>query len=342
MVAGQPEDVSQVLANFNAIAAVLNGNIDDANIKAAAAIAISKLAGYPADVTRALRGDGTWGTLTAVSAALNIGAANTDLAAPAGSDNYWVATAAGGTLRSIGAGAAGARITLKNGTAAGYIRLLHATAGGAGAQLSIINAGHKFLAPGQSIELRYDGAVWQEVNRPARELICDLTLGGAQASFDTDTILGIANSLPQVYTHLHLVLTNREDDAIGLVGSSLRFNNDATASYNWNYHQGSGSNAMASSGNIGDTRFNNLISMGTLAVATRFAQTTLDIPGYASGNHKGIIGKSVIDLDNTLASQFTRVISGIWRAAAAISRITFAPVAGNWVANSRFTLYGDT
>jgi len=47
MVSGQPEDISVVLANFNAIAAVLNGNIDNANIKADAAIATSKLAGYP-------------------------------------------------------------------------------------------------------------------------------------------------------------------------------------------------------------------------------------------------------------------------------------------------------
>lgn len=43
MQTGQPEDVSQVLANFNAIAAVLNGALDNSNIDAAAAIALSKL-----------------------------------------------------------------------------------------------------------------------------------------------------------------------------------------------------------------------------------------------------------------------------------------------------------
>lgn len=60
LVAGQPEDVSQILANLNAIATVLNGGIDNANINAAAAIAISKLAAYPADITKVLRGDGSW------------------------------------------------------------------------------------------------------------------------------------------------------------------------------------------------------------------------------------------------------------------------------------------
>jgi hypothetical protein len=61
MVAGLPEDISVVLANFNAIAAILNGNLDDGNVSPGAAIAIAKLAGYPADATKALLGDGSWG-----------------------------------------------------------------------------------------------------------------------------------------------------------------------------------------------------------------------------------------------------------------------------------------
>jgi len=63
MQAGQPEDISVVLANFQAIATVLNGGIDNSNISVAAAIAASKLAGYPADSTKILLGDGTWNTL---------------------------------------------------------------------------------------------------------------------------------------------------------------------------------------------------------------------------------------------------------------------------------------
>jgi hypothetical protein len=60
LVPGQPEDVSQVLANFQAIQAVLNGGIDDVNIRSTAAIAPSKFAGYPANVLMSLRGDGSW------------------------------------------------------------------------------------------------------------------------------------------------------------------------------------------------------------------------------------------------------------------------------------------
>jgi len=60
MAAGQPEDISVVLANLDAIASVLNGGIDNSNINATAAILASKLANYPADLTKLLRGDGTW------------------------------------------------------------------------------------------------------------------------------------------------------------------------------------------------------------------------------------------------------------------------------------------
>ena len=60
MVAGQPEDISPVLANFDALAALLNGNLDNSNFNAAGALALSKLAGYPTDGTKFARGDGTW------------------------------------------------------------------------------------------------------------------------------------------------------------------------------------------------------------------------------------------------------------------------------------------
>jgi len=60
LVAGQPEDVGQVLANYQAIQAVLNGGIDDINIRASAAISASKLNAYPNDQTKYLAGDGIW------------------------------------------------------------------------------------------------------------------------------------------------------------------------------------------------------------------------------------------------------------------------------------------
>jgi hypothetical protein len=61
LVAGQNEDVSDVLANFQAIQSILNGNIDDTNVKAAAAIQISKLAGGGAGtILKMLAGVPSW------------------------------------------------------------------------------------------------------------------------------------------------------------------------------------------------------------------------------------------------------------------------------------------
>jgi hypothetical protein len=83
MQGGQAEDVSDIVANFDAIAAILNGGIDDSNLNAAAALAYTKLAlagkiklnsdvdvttflaiariaGYPTDGTMVPWGDGTW------------------------------------------------------------------------------------------------------------------------------------------------------------------------------------------------------------------------------------------------------------------------------------------
>lgn len=61
MAGGQPENIGDVLANFDALATLLNGNLDDFNIKAAANIAIAKLAaGAGGQVLGMVAGVPTW------------------------------------------------------------------------------------------------------------------------------------------------------------------------------------------------------------------------------------------------------------------------------------------
>ena len=72
---GTTADASLVNNNNTATKAVVNGNLDNANLSAGAAIAASKLAGYPTDATKFLSGDGTWvvpasGDWTSISATL--------------------------------------------------------------------------------------------------------------------------------------------------------------------------------------------------------------------------------------------------------------------------------
>jgi len=60
LATGQPEDISVILSNLQAIQTILNGNVDDSNVNANAAIDPAKLKGYPANAARFLRGDGLW------------------------------------------------------------------------------------------------------------------------------------------------------------------------------------------------------------------------------------------------------------------------------------------
>jgi len=62
---GDVTDASVMNGNFTAVKTVVNGGIDNANIDASAAIAISKLASYPADASKILYGDGSWAVPTA-------------------------------------------------------------------------------------------------------------------------------------------------------------------------------------------------------------------------------------------------------------------------------------
>jgi hypothetical protein len=105
LVAGQPEDVGQVLANFQAIQAILNGGIDDVNIRSTAAINPSKLLGYPSDPTKVLFGDGIWG---GIAPTRQIFTASGPYVAPARCLAIFAAcTAGGGAGGGTGATAAG-------------------------------------------------------------------------------------------------------------------------------------------------------------------------------------------------------------------------------------------
>lgn len=57
---GTTSDANQIASNNGILETLLNGGLDNTNITAAAAIAISKLAAYPSDATKFLKGDGTW------------------------------------------------------------------------------------------------------------------------------------------------------------------------------------------------------------------------------------------------------------------------------------------
>jgi len=337
LVAGQPEDISVLLANLQAIQSVLNGGVDNSNIAAAAAIVASKIAGYPSDATKYLRGDGTWGIVpppVATGIGGVVSGANTDLPAATGAVNYWTISTGGGSLRSIRAPTAGGgtRITLRNvGTA---VTLLHATAGGAGAQLFITNSGNKFLAFNQCIELEYDGTYWVEVNRPAWELIQTITLG-SNGTFSFQ-------SIPAVYTHLEIRGNIRSTYSNTVDAQMVRFNNDAAANYSVEEISANGGSPYAA-GNASTAGIypSALECDSATAAAGIFTPVVIHIPGYASTTWH----KHLYMMTRQAATAWTGLVSGRWANTAAINRVDVMGVnapSNALAAGSSLSLYGIT
>jgi hypothetical protein len=168
--------------------------------------------------------------------------------------------------------------------------------------------------------------------------ICDSTAGGAVASFDTNTILG--GNIPSAYNHLKLVFEGRGDTAAASTTVTMRVNNDSAANYEHAVGYMTGAAVYSGNGVGGGTGAQ---VAGHMAAATATAGATgafeLTLAQYNSATlwrrWMGTGGS------NDGANIWLETIMGSWRNAAnAITRLSLTPGAGNFVAGSRFTLYG--
>lgn len=123
----------------------------------------------------------------------------------------------------------------------------------------------------------------------------------------------------------------------------LQFNGDTAANYDMNllFAQAGGASAAASVGQT-SVRGGEITPSG--AAAGAMAGGTIWIPYYATIlQAKSITGTNFFNSDNTANNQVTAVEGGVWRTSnAAITSILIFPSAGNFVANSSFSLYGIT
>lgn len=185
--------------------------------------------------------------------------------------------------------------------------------------------------------LVWSGSAWAPAG--TMSLICDQVLVGTQAGFDTSTILG--GNIPQTFKHLKLIAYLRADDAGGASNGLLRFNADSAANYHASYAQGS--NGVASSAqNVNQTAINNILYQSSGSTANRFTAVEIEIPHYTNtAGHKSAIAKMAYSSDDTVGNNGTRVASGTWKSTAAITQIQLLLAgAGNFIAGSRFSLYG--
>jgi hypothetical protein len=167
--------------------------------------------------------------------------------------------------------------------------------------------------------------------------IADSTAGGAVANIDFTSIS--ANFLS-----ILAVLYLRGDTAASNTPVSLRFNNDSSSAYDVEAMTAN-STTVSAAGTASGAATQGQCGRcpANTAPANAFSGGMVMIPNYSSTTgHKPwfTIGQSR-EASGGTSDNVILYTGGIWaQTPAAISRITFLPGAGNFVAGSRISLYG--
>ena len=169
--------------------------------------------------------------------------------------------------------------------------------------------------------------------------ILDSTLGGSQASFDTNTILG--GNISSSYTCL-LGQVQGKCDAGSVQQCRIRFNNDSGNNYDRQQVAGSSASASAeqataqSSARLGTFP-------GTDGSAGSSGAIFFEVPNYnGTVFHKIALSKCMVLYTGTPTLEIE--VEGIrWASTSAITRIQLLMGDGsNMIAGTRFTLWGVT
>lgn len=163
--------------------------------------------------------------------------------------------------------------------------------------------------------------------------IADTTLGSSQSSIDL-------SSLPGNFAHLLIVASCRGDSVAPSQQMLLRLNGDSAANYDyWNLKSGSAITVTdiqpgATSIVLGEFPCAN-------APAAVFGSHVIEILDYTNGSkQRAVHCSSVAKLGTSTGQGVLYDAAGHWRSASAVTEITIIPAAGNFVTNSRLTVYG--
>jgi hypothetical protein len=142
------------------------------------------------------------------------------------------------------------------------------------------------------------------------------------------------SSITQTYTDLKIAFSARADTANTQVNLNLAFNG-STSSFSGQLMYGDG--ASTGSGSRSDNLNIALVPAST-ATSNTFGNSEIYIPNYTSGTNKSYSVESVSETNGTNA--YAQLFAGLWNSSSNITQVTIAPVSGNFIANSTFTLYG--
>lgn len=166
-------------------------------------------------------------------------------------------------------------------------------------------------------------------------LLEDKLLTAAAASFDF-------TGIPATYRHLLLIVNGRGSVAAGSTLLQLTLNGDGAANYDGQRLVGiditpsASAQAAATFVNVGDLA-------GATLPAGISGHTTLTLYDYAGTTfQKTLTGSAGVRFGVAAADMVLTNFMGAWRSTAAVTRVTIAPAAGNFIAGSRATLYALT
>ena len=165
--------------------------------------------------------------------------------------------------------------------------------------------------------------------------LADSTLGADAASFDTNTLLG--GNIPSTYSALQIILDIRGTTAANTTGAKLTFNNDSSAVYStrWTY-AGTVASVFSETGATSAYLADVYAANATAGLSSAL---TMFVPNYTGTAFQKkvsslVLGSVALNQLDSLATECR------WGSTSAITRIAIAPTAGNWLAGSRFTLWG--
>jgi hypothetical protein len=141
-------------------------------------------------------------------------------------------------------------------------------------------------------------------------------------------------SIPSTYKHLQIRLMA---GSTGVDAGLLTFNSDTGANYTRHRLTGNGSAAGAGAG-TGQTAASINSFGGYPDTANTFGVTIIDILDYTNTNKYTTIRS--LSGEDMNGSGFVEFTSNLWLNTAAITRIDYAALGGNWKQYSSFALYG--
>jgi hypothetical protein len=190
---------------------------------------------------------------------------------------------------------------------------------------------------------------------PAAKIIAEYGVtgggGGSGAlTLITTTTLGVAASsvtfsaIPGTYTNLQLVITARGDTGASQISPTIQFNGDTGNNYYFSYILGNGGTAVAGNGGpvsgaaIGAFPAASSVAniTGTMSIGIPLYANTTFLKQYSEMN-VSLFGASIGGSPIQIFS-----VGGYWNSTAAITQVVINAVAGNFVAGSVFSLYGQS